>query len=454
MLSPVMLTPGRNDPCHCGSGKKYKKCHLDADQRSRAAMRQREADADGDAELPAALAEVKNLPNLLRRLSGNGPAKDRKKFAELLAESEPLLDYMARREEIEAAGDELEAHRAAFEELVRDEERCAALAQDLFAEECFAPLRFTAAEVQSAFDHVGHPPLMSPDDQTVNILRAAILWVADKQRRNLLSLNLLTRLPEFVRAGRYLEGWLVQCAAADTAQNLDESNAFLFQMFSHGYDAWAAEKRTKDEALFRTMGFDVDQLRGMSLDELDSWVQSQTADPSKADMLEAFFRDNPHLREESVANLEAMERNSSRLLEREDSRFLQITSEEAQPWITRLNERFSQSEFSATPEVVMTEENVGRMFEELVLPLMSEMAAAIFTRDRIRQLVARVRKYRNDLFAAGDKLAAEQAMGAVTCLEREDSPGENTFLLTLCWRSLDSVLRPNVVDDSQVGPGM
>ena len=26
-------TPGRNDPCWCGSGKKYKKCHLDADAR-------------------------------------------------------------------------------------------------------------------------------------------------------------------------------------------------------------------------------------------------------------------------------------------------------------------------------------------------------------------------------------------------------------------------------------
>ncbi len=23
---------GRNDPCHCGSGKKYKKCHLEKDQ--------------------------------------------------------------------------------------------------------------------------------------------------------------------------------------------------------------------------------------------------------------------------------------------------------------------------------------------------------------------------------------------------------------------------------------
>jgi hypothetical protein len=32
---PVILTPmpGRNEPCWCGSGKKYKKCHLEQDER-------------------------------------------------------------------------------------------------------------------------------------------------------------------------------------------------------------------------------------------------------------------------------------------------------------------------------------------------------------------------------------------------------------------------------------
>ncbi len=28
---PPAQLPGRNDPCHCGSGKKYKKCHEDKD---------------------------------------------------------------------------------------------------------------------------------------------------------------------------------------------------------------------------------------------------------------------------------------------------------------------------------------------------------------------------------------------------------------------------------------
>ncbi len=43
--------PGRNDPCHCGSGKKYKQCHLDQDEAAARAAR------------AAALAEAeKNAP--------------------------------------------------------------------------------------------------------------------------------------------------------------------------------------------------------------------------------------------------------------------------------------------------------------------------------------------------------------------------------------------------------
>jgi hypothetical protein len=30
-----LKTTGRNDPCPCGSGKKYKKCHLPADEAAR-----------------------------------------------------------------------------------------------------------------------------------------------------------------------------------------------------------------------------------------------------------------------------------------------------------------------------------------------------------------------------------------------------------------------------------
>lgn len=50
--SSVPGSLGRNDPCHCGSGKKYKQCHLAQDEAT-----QRDARAKEAEEAPAAPAE-------------------------------------------------------------------------------------------------------------------------------------------------------------------------------------------------------------------------------------------------------------------------------------------------------------------------------------------------------------------------------------------------------------
>lgn len=49
----MTATLGRNDPCHCGSGKKYKSCHLEKDE---AKAREARAKAAESAEAPAAEA--------------------------------------------------------------------------------------------------------------------------------------------------------------------------------------------------------------------------------------------------------------------------------------------------------------------------------------------------------------------------------------------------------------
>lgn len=51
--------PGRNDPCHCGSGLKYKKCHSTADDAARSAelSAQAAARAASAAEAAAKAAE-------------------------------------------------------------------------------------------------------------------------------------------------------------------------------------------------------------------------------------------------------------------------------------------------------------------------------------------------------------------------------------------------------------
>ncbi len=46
--------PGRNDPCHCGSGNKYKKCHLEQDETARVAAAKTAAAAAPPAAPPAA----------------------------------------------------------------------------------------------------------------------------------------------------------------------------------------------------------------------------------------------------------------------------------------------------------------------------------------------------------------------------------------------------------------
>jgi hypothetical protein len=49
----VPANTGRNEPCPCGSGKKYKQCHLAADE-----AKERDARAKATAAAPAPAAEA------------------------------------------------------------------------------------------------------------------------------------------------------------------------------------------------------------------------------------------------------------------------------------------------------------------------------------------------------------------------------------------------------------
>lgn len=63
----------RNDPCHCGSGKKYKKCHLESDE-SEARAERAEAKAADDAIIARVELESKPLGPRYWALAGLGVA--------------------------------------------------------------------------------------------------------------------------------------------------------------------------------------------------------------------------------------------------------------------------------------------------------------------------------------------------------------------------------------------
>src|SRR5687767_13881962 len=54
MTTKTIERPGRNEPCRCGSGRKYKHCCLEKDDKKAAAARAKAAKAD---EAPAAPAD-------------------------------------------------------------------------------------------------------------------------------------------------------------------------------------------------------------------------------------------------------------------------------------------------------------------------------------------------------------------------------------------------------------
>jgi hypothetical protein len=62
VTAPSKTRPGRNEPCHCGSGRKYKQCCLAKDDAAAAKLREEAAAAQTAAPADAAPPAPKRAP--------------------------------------------------------------------------------------------------------------------------------------------------------------------------------------------------------------------------------------------------------------------------------------------------------------------------------------------------------------------------------------------------------
>jgi methionyl aminopeptidase len=69
-MTPATARPARNEPCHCGSGKKYKQCHLEQDEAEARAARAAAAEAVAEPSGEAAPAAAEAAP---RRVAPKRP---------------------------------------------------------------------------------------------------------------------------------------------------------------------------------------------------------------------------------------------------------------------------------------------------------------------------------------------------------------------------------------------
>lgn len=386
--------------------------------------------------------KIRHLTRQLRGTSLDGEG------GELQAEArkiEELAAYMERREEIAAASETLEAHGAAFEEVMADPATAMERAYDLFSEERFVSLRYSAEDLERAFEAVGYPSHageISDDDMDIALAAAAHL-VGDEEERFHLARRLLLALPEYVAAGRYRDAWLIQHSAYRLLETPEESCPFMFVMFQLAYEEWLDRIEEKRAALLEELGVERSAIGQMSVEEVYAFTTELLEDPDKKARIEAFYAAHPAMRDQTATWLFQLEDEAIELLEREDAECILLSPEEVWPWmpglvnragpvIERMREVITEGR-EPDPEV---QEKVG----DALVATIQEMVAEVYTPERVDQLVANLKDYRQRLIEAGDKEAAQRVNGALLALQREEPPAENRFLLAACYASVRAVM--------------
>lgn len=390
----MIMTVGRNDPCPCGSGKKYKCCCF---------------------------------------LKRETPVPETS-----TAHRELILEYVSRRTEIEAAVQALEKHRRKFEKLTRNPAKFMEQAEKLFAEPPFADMRFSADQLQRAFEDVGYPTQDLTNAEFFNVARKAVRFLIDDSQRNAIGMRLMLLLPDYVKAGRYLDAWIIQHSAFIISEpDEGEIGAFLLAMFMHGFREWEEQREREQREILKKLGADPDEIRRMGYEGVETWMKEMMKDAGKTAAMSQFLDAYPELKAMSEVQCRRSEDAALSLLQREDARDLLLSYEEVVPWCLLMEQRMSQSPeiFPSVREGRKLNKSAEKAFGDLAFSVCAEMAAAVFTAPRLNRLAAQIHEYRRSL-SEEDREAIAGVHGALLALQSERKPAENPFLFGLCFMSV------------------
>ncbi len=430
---------GRNDPCPCGSGKKYKYCCLRKDQERR--RRRSEAPSSfspADHPVGGLLQQVRRLTENLR----NVPGEEARGLEEQADWLERMVVRWVEEHEIDAAMEILEAHRDEFQEMIADPVEAMDRAMRLFSEERFADLRVSTDELQQAFDAVGYPtldPRGSNDEDADILMNAAIHLAGDEEARAETARRLLGALPEMVAANRFMDGWLIQHSAYCLLELPDRNNPFMFVIVQLALKAWVRETESKRRSMMEELGVDISVLRGSTLDEVRALGQELGRDPDKRAHLERLYAEHPVLQRQAEQWMKQLERDVVKLLEREDAQCLLLSPQQIKPWLIDFVERTEalQVPVGASSEAGNRQENdMIEAARDAVRTLTLEMSAIMHNSGWVDELIEALREYVRRLEDAGEEEAARWANNALTVAQWDLPPTENPVLLGISYVSL------------------
>ncbi len=202
-----MEVPGRNDPCWCGSGKKYKKCHWQADQQ---AATERAAQTRARDERLAALGHPsdsemrRRFEELAGRPAPAGPLPQAARDEIIEMWQQEQLAAQAR----EVLGGEREQWSEYFEAHPDEWER---LADEIGQDPFFDSFELTAQNQKKVRSQLGALP--DDGDALQAYVTEAIALSLDESDRRMFHHALLSLLPPLVEEGDLKTAFVVESAA-------------------------------------------------------------------------------------------------------------------------------------------------------------------------------------------------------------------------------------------------
>ena len=377
-------------------------------------------------------------PGYWSKLVERLPAGMRRKFRPMIEKTMEYVEIESRREEIDAALAVLKNHWANYIKLTKHSTELLNQAEKLFSEDKFVDMRFSAADVQRAFEVVGYIPPDPTDKTTTVIMDKAIRFLLDDKQRSSIALRLLCILPDYVRAGRYLDGCIIQ-HSADLIIEPPEGVAgpFLMAMFLHGLREWEDLRDREQAELLRELGLNSDEIRQAGEDGLPTLLSDICDRPEKVAVMKKFLAKHPELNAFSEAELRSAEKAARRLLGRDDASCLLLTTEEVQPWLEVLDRRIKAvpGGLPSLPKGQQMDKTISKTYEDLVFGFSAEMAENIFFPARVDQLKSLLNELQRK-FDEDDQDAIAGVRGALMDLRIFTTPGDSPFLSLLCWLSV------------------
>ncbi len=216
-----MAQPGRNDPCPCGSGKKYKQCHLTEDRGQ--SMERADRARDQLSRLEAmGRPEMDEMRQLYKELTGRNLSGD--VIPEKIQGS--LVDAWRQRRLVAQTRDALEQHSATLEEhFQKDPTAFESLSHSLADELDLSNYELTNVNRRKVLLALG--PLPEDPAQRHTYADAAARLVLDDEDRKVFNEGLLQNLPELVEAERWPEAFVLDRCAERVLDPTAEASRFL-----------------------------------------------------------------------------------------------------------------------------------------------------------------------------------------------------------------------------------